>query len=519
MTVEKQKKDIFYSFIKGIERVGNKIPHPFYMFFYLGIFVLVLSAILGSMGLSVTYIAVGADGVAAETVTQVRNLISADYLQTAMAGFVKTYVNFAPLGLIMVMMLSIGYAQSTGLFEAALRKLLLGAPVYLVTFILSLVGVCANIASDAGIILSATLGAAMFSSIGRNPILGAVTAFVSCYGAWSANLLIAGTDVLLAGITQSAAESMGVAGPTHPMINYFFMASATFVIAGVTTFVTEKIMPKYITIGKITPPKDLEERVSPEQAKGLKWASFALLGYLAVVLIMTVPKTGVLRAADGTLIPKSPFISGIVSLLFFLFIIVGTAYGFGAGSIKKKEDIPTLMGNGIVSALSFYVVALPAAFFIQFFNDSKLATILAVSGGEFLKSLNFTGIPLAIAFVLLTAFINLIIPGASEKWMILAPIFVPMFAVMNFSPALTQLCYRIGDSVANPIAPINFYLPIFIAIISQYRKEDDPPYGVGTVMSMVVPYSIAYLIALVLQLVIFMAFGLPIGPGASLFLS
>lgn len=515
----KPKESLFYRLIKGIEKVGNRIPHPFYMFLYLAIAILILSAILGSMGVSVTYMGVAADGTVAETATTVRNLISAEYLQTTMANFVKIYINFAPLGLIMVMMLSIGYAQSTGLFEAALRKSLLGAPIYLVTFILAIVGVCANIASDAGIILAATLGGALFASIGRNPILGSLTGFVACYGAWSANLILAGTDVLLSGITQSAAESMGIPGPTHPMINYFFMAAATFVVAGLTTFVSEKIMPGYITIGKVSPPSDLKERVTPEQNRGLKWAGIAVLIYLAVVLLMTVPSNGILRAEDGSLIPKSPFISGIVSLLFVFFAVAGTAYGFGAGTIKSKDDIPTLMSSGIGSALTFYVVAFPAAFFIQFFNDSQLATVLAVSGGEFLKSLNFSGIPLAISFVILSGLINLLIPGASEKWMVLAPIFVPMFAVMDFSPALTQLCYRIGDSVANPLAPVNFYLPIFLAIISQYRKEDDPPYGIGTVMSLVFPYSIAYFIGLVLLLIVFMAFHIPAGPGAPLFLS
>lgn len=515
----KEKQNLFYRFIKGIEVVGNKIPHPFYMFLYLAIAVLILSAIMSAMGVSVTYLGVGADGKVAETVTTVRNLISADYLQSTMSGWVKTYVNFAPLGLIMVMMLSIGYAQSTGLFEAVLRKTLLGAPVFLVTFILSMVGVCSNIASDAGLILAATLGGAIFSSIGRNPIIGALTGFVSCYGAWSANLLIAGTDVLLSGITQSAAESMGVPGPTHPMVNYYFMAAATFVVAGITTFVTEKIMPKIVTIGKINPPSDLNERVTPEQNRGVKWAGWATLAYVVLILAMIIPPNGILRAADGSIIPKSPFISGIVSILFMLFVVAGTAYGFGAGTIKNKEDIPNLMGSGIVSALSFYVVALPAAFFIQFFNDSRIATILAVSGGEFLKSLNFSGIPLAVSFVLLSGFINLLVTGASEKWMILAPIFVPMFAVMNFSPALTQVCYRIGDSFANPMAPVNFYLPIFIAIISRYRKDDDPEYGIGTVMSLVVPYSLCYAVGLIALLIVFMMLGLPLGPGAPLFLS
>jgi aminobenzoyl-glutamate transport protein len=205
--------------------------------------------------------------------------------------------------------------------------------------------------------------------------------------------------------------------------------------------------------------------------------------------------------------------------LFFAFLVTGTAYGIGAGSIKSQKDIPVLMSNGLKGSLIFFAVSLPAAHFVKFFNDSNLATVLSVNGGEFLKSLNFTGVPLAIAFVLLCAFLNLFYTGASEKWMILAPIFVPMFATMNFSPALTQLCYRIGDSATNPIAPTSYFIPIALGVMAQYMSaEDAEKIGVGTLLSLTLPYSIALLVGLVALLIIFMLLGLPIGPGTPLYL-
>ena len=507
--------------IRAVEIVGNKIPHPFFMFLYLAIIILVLSWGLATLGVQASYISAGSDGALEEVTVSVRNLLSAEYFHTITSGFTKTYINFAPLGLIMVMMLSIGFAQATGLFDAALRKVLLGAPPFLVTFVICLVGVCANIASNAGIVLASTLGAAIFASLGRNPILGAICGFTTCYGAWSANLMVAGTDVLLAGITQAAAEGMGISAPAHPMINYFFMASATLVISIVATFITEKIMPNVITIGKVTPAGQLDgkERVTPAQNRGLRWAGIAAIVYVVILLFMTVPKNAILRAEDGSLIPSSPLVSGIVALLFAFFMATGIAYGIGCGTITKKEQIPAMMGEGLVSSLAFYVIALPAAFFIQFFGDSKIGTVIAVLGGEALQALNFDGIPLLVAFVVLCAFINLFMTGATEKWMILAPIFVPIFSMMGYSPALTQLAYRIGDSIGNPISPVATGIPILLAILEKYRKEDDPEYGVGTVISLALPYSIAFLVSFTLLMIVFVVFNIPIGPGAYIHLS
>lgn len=518
-TTAPAKKKGFARFINFVEVAGNKLPDPFFLFVAFALIVVTASFIFAKMGVSVTYMAASSGGGAAESVTVgVKNLLDAAYMQKMLKDFVNIYVGFAPLGLVMVMMIAIGFAQNTGLFNAFMKKTLLGAPAMIVTFMLAVMGVCANIASNGGIVFAASIGAALFASLGRNPILGAITGYVAGHGGFSANLIINGTDVLLGGITESAAASIGIVAPTNAMVNYYFLIVATFVIAGATTFVTEKIMPKYMKYGAIDQPIGMNEGLTEAEHKGLKYAGIVCAIFIVGLLACTIPQSGFLRNAEGGILPSSPFVDGITAIIFIFFTFVGCAYGVGAGTIKKQSDVPKFMESGLKGSLSFFVVALPAAFFIQFFNDSKLATVIAIKGAAVLQAMNLNGIALAVGFVLLTGFLNLFMTSGSSKWLILAPIFVPMFSVMNFSPALTQLAYRIGDSITNPIAPVNYFLPVIIAIMTQYKRPEDPEIGLGSIISMTLPYSIAYGIALISLLVIWMLFNIPMGPGAALFL-
>lgn len=501
-----------------IERVGNKLPEPFFLFTLLAIFTLLLSFVLSKMNVSAGYMTLpGTQGEYSGPVV-IENLLSTEYLISFMTNFTKTYISFAPLGLIMVMTLAIGYAQDTGLFNAVMKKCVLGAPLFLVTFILSLVSVSANIASNAGVVFATAIGAAVFASLGRNPILGAVTGYVSVHGGFGANLLITGTDVLMSGITEAAAVSISLSAPVHPMINFYFMAAASIVIAVVTTFITEKIMAPSIKYGNTYKNPEIGEKVTASENRGLFYCLCTFLIFVSFLLWGIFSENGFLLNEAGGLLPKSPFIDSIDAILFFSFFIAGTAYGIGAGTIKKQKDITRYMGNGLKDSISFFVVALPAAFFIKFFDDSNLAPVLAVKGAAILESMKLSGIMLAVAFVLFTAFLNLFLTSGSSKWLILAPIFVPMFSVMNFSPALTQLAYRIGDSITNPIAPVNYFLPVVLAVMVQYQSKEEPEIGLGSLISMTLPYSFGYLIALILLLIFWMLFSLPLGPGTEIYL-
>jgi len=516
-TAAPQKKSMFEKFIKGIEIVGNMLPHPFWLFTYLSLIVLGLSYYLGEAGVSVTYLAAARGGGAPkETTVSVLNLLSYKEMRTFMAGYVKTYVNFAPLGLIIVMTLGIGLVEQSGMISALMRKTILGAPSYLVTAVLAVVGINANLASDAGIIFTPAIGGAVFKALGRNPWVGVIAGFAAASGGFTANFFIAGTDALLAGITQSAAQGMNVAGPTHPLINWYFMAVATIIVMFVTTWVTEKFTVK--VLGDTAHDKDSDEllkhAVTPEENRGLRWAAVVGVLVIGAILYLTLPEGSFFRADDGTIVPSSPFLSSIVAILFFLFFFVGIAYGFGAGTIKKMEDVPKLMQKGLSGGLSFMVVVLPAAIFVQLFNASKLTTILAVNGAHWLEKMNLGGIPLLLMFILLCTFINLFITSGSAKWLIMAPIFVPMFSIVGFPPALTQVAYRIGDSSSNIISPLSYYVPVIIGLLEQYRSDPDTKIGIGTVISLEMPYTIAYLIFFSALLIVWYTLGIPLGPGA-----
>ena len=511
-----QKKGI-YKFLDWVEKVGNKLPSPFMLFVILMVFTMVLSMVLSWAGLSVTYYT-GVGGELTQTTVTVQNLLSREVLTDIISRFTSIYVGFAPLGLVLVMMMGIGLVEHTGLISALMRKTLLGAPPALVTIVLAFVGVNANLASDAGMIFAAAMGGALYKALGRNPKLGIVVGFAASSGGFTANILIAGTDGLLAGITQTVAEGSGIVFNVNPAMNWYFMLVATFVVTGVTAFIAEKVTAKSLAheVIEVDETELKKHELTPEENRGLRAAGIALLVYVALLLVALVPEDGFLRGPDGGVL-QSPFMSGIVAIIFFFFVSTGIAYGIAAGAIKGEGDIARFMQKSVTGAAPFLVVALAASMFIQMFNASGLTAIIAVNGAEFIGGLGIGIIPLSISFILLTAFINLFTISGSAKWLILAPVFVPMFAMMGISPAFTQVAYRIGDSATNIISPLSPLLPVIIGIFDQYKRKEDPPAGFGTVISYALPYSIAYMVTLTLLLIAFILLGLDVGPGAPIF--
>ncbi|MCL1874632.1 MAG: AbgT family transporter [Synergistaceae bacterium] len=523
MTDKIGKKGKFEGFIKWIEVVGNKFPHPFWLFAILALLVMLLSYMLD--GVSVTYMAAKAGEAPTETKATIVNLLSYDAIRTFLAGFVRTYVNFAPLGLILTMMLGIGLVEQTGMISALMRKTILGAPRWLVTAVIALVGINANLASDAGIIFTPVIAAAVYKALGRNPWVGIAVGYAAASGGFTANIFVAGTDALLSGITKSAIEGVPYIPadvPVHPLINYYFMVAATVILVVLTVYVTEKYTVKLLGDG--TGTADAEElkkhTVTPAENRGLLYALLALAAYIGIIVLLTNPQESLFRAKDGSLLPSSPLLASVMPILFFLFFFVGIAYGYGAGVIKKGEDIPKLMSKGLIGSVGFMVVVLPASLFVELFRMSRFDTILSVKGAEMLKALNMGGIWVLLGFIILATFLNLFMMSGSAKWLILAPIFVPMFAQLNppLSPALTQIAYRVGDSCTNIITPLSYYLPVVIGLLEQYKKEGDPEVGVGTVISMAMPYTIFYILGFTLLLVVWYFAGWDLGPGTPLLL-
>lgn len=516
--------------LAGVEKVGNWLPHPFWLFAILAAITVLLSWILNKIGWAATYQTV-VDGVLTDTTVSVVNLATGATLGYYLQNFIKIFVNYYPLGMLIFMTIAVGFAEKVGFFDALMRKAVIGAPIMLVFVVIAFVGVNSSIGFGAGVVFTMVIAAAVFKSLGLHPWIGIIMGYAAADGGYTACLMISSVDTTLAGISGQIVEAnhivdaTGALPPTHAMINYYYVFVATFLITAVCVLVT-----KYVTVPYLNKQHpelvlkrdeaDLEKmKVKPNEKKGLKYAGWTSIGFVLLVTAVCLPVNSFMRAEDGTLIPNSPFLNMIIPLLFFFFMAIGTAYGMGVGNIKKWQDIPITMEKCLGLAASFMIVCLTACIFVDLFSASKLATVLAAKGAALLTSWNVGPVTLFILIILLSCFVNLFITSNSGKWVMLAPFLVPMLAMLNVSPAMTQILYRIGDSSFNIISPVELNVPIALGLLETYKVSKQDKVGIGTLISMELPYALAFVVVFFLLVLVFYLFDLPLGPGASIFLS
>lgn len=527
-----KKKSFVNKFIDLIEKGGNKLPHPFILFGYLVIITMVASYILNLMGLEVTYFSgaktIGEQG--KEVTVKVVNLLSKENLKYIVTKFPDIFINFVPLKLIMVMMAASAFVEKTGFFEVLMKKYLLKAPKSLVTFALVFVAVNASIMSDAGTYFSISMGGIIFSALGRNPLIGVILGFVGASGGFTANLFLSGNDALIGGITESAVRTTGANVVINPAINYFFMASSTLFLALTVTLFTEKVVVKMVGDGDGEQKLDLLEKhkLTSDQEKGLKYAFYGFLFFLVVMLVLTIPSNAFFRNEVGGFLPKSPLFDGIVTIISFFFLSVGIPYGIAVGEIKKSEDIPRIISLGMRQTIPILTTSLVVALFIDLLNKSNIFRIIAIKGADVLKSANVGVIALCLIVVLVTTMINPFMTSGSSKWLLIAPMVVPMFTALNVNPAYAQLAFRIGDSCTNIISPLHAAIPVIIAILVEYQEDGKIPLrpgetehreiGMGTIFSLTIPYSMVLLLTMTVMMIVWLVFDLPIGPGVSLYI-
>ncbi len=499
--------NLFNKFLKLIERSGNALPHPVSIFAILAGIVILLSAVGSWMNLSVIHPGNG-------KLIYVVNLFSVEGLHRILTGTVTNFTGFAPLGTVLVAMIGIGIAEYSGLISALMRLLVLSAPKGLLTGTIVFSGVLSNVASEIGYVLLVPLAAIIFLAAGRNPLAGLAAAFAGVSGGYSANLLLGTVDPLLSGLSTEAARIIDPTYNVNPAANFYFMFVSTFLITIVGTLVTEKIViPR---LGKYTGDEQPEKltSITPLEKRGLIYALISSVLLTVVILFGLVPEFGFLRGTDGDLL-HSPFMSGIVTFIFFSAFVVGIAYGVGAETIKRDADVVKGMGKSIETLGSYIVIVFFAAQFVAYFNWTNLGLILAVKGAEGLKMLSLGAIPLMIAFILISALTNMLMGSASAKWALMAPVFIPMFMLLGYTPEFTQNAYRIGDSVTNIISPTMSYFAYIIALVQRYDKES----GMGTLIAMMMPYTIFFMISWILLFIVFIIFNIPVGPGSALYLN
>ncbi len=492
-------------FLGFVERVGNALPHPASLFGILALSVLLLSWIGSMLGWGAVHPATG-------EYVEVDNLLSRGGLHRILLEMVSNYTGFAPLGIVMVAMLGIGIAESSGLISAGVRSLVVGAPKKLLTFIVVFTGVLSNVASDLGYLLIIPIAGTIFLSVGRHPIAGMAAAFAGVSGGFSANIIIGTIDPLLAGLSTEAAHIIDPEYYVMPTANYYFMAASAVIVTLIATWVTDKwIEPRLGAYKGDVSPEPIE-KLTPVEKKGLRRVGYAFLVWVAIFAVCLIPKNGILRADDGSVL-GSPVLKGFISVLFVVVGSLGIVYGFVTKKFKSDADVVRGMSDGLKGLISFLVLVFFAAQFVAWFKWSNLGLVLAIGGANWLNAINIGTIPLIILFILFAAFLNMFMGSASAKWAILAPVFIPMFMLLGYSPELSQAVYRIGDSITNIISPMMSFFALIIVYFEKYDKKA----GIGTLISTMLPYTVALFIGWTILIIAWVMIGLPLGPGAGLY--
>ncbi|MGL5757403.1 AbgT family transporter [Plesiomonas sp.] len=498
------KNSMMNRFLNGVERAGNKLPDPAIMFLYALILVWVVSAVLSQMTFDMVNPTNG------ETV-QVNNLLTGAALTSFLANMVTTFTSFAPLGIVLVAMLGVGVAEQSGYINTGLKKLLRVTPAKLLTPMLIFVAMLSHTAADAGYVLVIPIGGIIFHAAGRHPLVGLAAAFAGVSGGFAANFIPCGNDALLQGFTQAAARLLDGDYTVNTLCNVFFGMASSVMITLVGWWVTERIVEPRVSKmqlnDELPEPEDMTA-YSEADNRGFRAASLTMLGGLLLLAALLWPETSPLRAADGSLTSYSaPVMKSIVPLIFLLFIFPGIVYGRVAGTFKSGKDVIDAMSSTMSKMGSYMVMAFFCAQFIKAFGDSNLGTLLALSGAGVLKDMALPGEVTIIGMVLLTAMVNILIGSASAKWALLSPIMVPMLMAVGLSPELTQAAFRIGDSTTNIITPLMVFFPLVVVYCQRYVKET----GVGTLVSIMMPYSIAFMISWIIFLLCWWGLGLPLG--------
>lgn len=494
-----------------IERVGNKLPHPYILFLWLCLILAVVSTVCSLAGINVVNPSNG------ETVF-VKAILSRDGIVWLLENMLSNFQGFSPLGLVLAMQMAIGFSERAGLLTTALRKAILGVPLWALTATVLFLGINGSIASEASIIVVPALAAAAFETVGMHPIAGLLAGYAATNAGFTACLIVAGTDVMLSGVTESAAQMIDPSMTVNAACNWYFMAVSVFTLTAAGVFVNKKfIVPRLGTYdpanGEDVEAVDNSNEVTPLQSKALRAAGIFSILFIVVLALLVIPAGAPLRAEDGTIL-NGPFIKGLVPILMIYFILVGVIYGRIAGTVKTGADIPAMMGQSLESMTGYIVLVFVIAQFISMFTYTNLGIIIAVTSADALQAAGITGIPLMLFFIFLCCVVNLFMTSGSGKWYIFAPILVPMMMMLGYNPAFAQIIYRIGDSSTNVITPIYAYIPIAIGMAKKYDRN----FGMGTLISLMLPYSIAFLLVWVVQMIVWVMFNLPLGPGVNVFL-
>ncbi len=536
-------------FLDLIERVGNKVPHPAILFLLLCLGMILLSQVFYWLGASATYEVVKpvaipveqydiagsimpgeqlpaeqADATDYKVVTETvkaQGLLTADGIRFLFTSFVRNFMGFTAMGIILIVMIGVGVAELSGLIASLIRKLVAVSSVGTLTYIIVFLGIISSIASDAGYLVLIPLGAAAFMSVGRHPLAGMAAAFAGVAGGFGVNLLVTPTDAILTEITNEAIHLVNPAQSIDITANLYFGIGSTIVLTVVLAVVTTRIVEKRLgaydsTLAPVgernaDEPDAFADITAEQDSKGLRYAGIGTLLVLVVVGLLTFPPSAPLRdTVTGAIIGTSPFMDSLIVIITLVFLGAGLGYGRGAGTLTSSNDVIAAIQKSWAGLAGLLFLFLLIAQFIAYFNYSNLAQIAAVRLGDTIETMNVGSAWLLLGAIGITVVVGIIMPQAIAKWALLAPIFVPLFLRLGVGPETVLAAYRVGDSPINIVTPIMAYFPLIVVFAARYDKRS----GIGTIIALMLPYFIALTIAWTLLFVVWYLLGIPLGPGS-----
>ncbi len=539
-----EKRTFIQKALDGVEKVGNKVPHPVLMFLYLIAFIIVLSHVLYMLGVSVTTEVIepvpvqvqpeyyadttatnvdspataaydeGSFTIRTETIP-IQSLLTIEGIRFIFSSFLPNFAGFTVVATIFVAMIGVGVAEEAGMMAALIRKLVKVAPARLITFIIVLLGGISSVATDAGYLILIPLGAAAFLSLKRHPVAGLVAAFAGVSVAFAVNILITPLDAMLTEMTNEAYQLVNPNGSISIVANLYFNIFFTVFMAIVVTIVTERMIEprlgKYVPDpgeGGATTQDDEKVDIAAEE-RGLRQALFWFLGGLAFILLITLPPGAPLRRPTGEIDVSSPLLDSLIFIITLLFLFAGIGYGRGAGTIKSSNDVIAGVTKTFAGLASLIFLLLIISQFIGLFNYSNMPQVLGVTLAGILEQANIGAVPLLVGMILVIFLLDFVIPGSMPKWAIFAPVFVPLFVNLGVAPQTVLAAYRLGDSPANIITPLMVYFPFIVMVAQRYDKK----VGIGSIISLMLPYTLVVLVVWLILFVLWFVLGIPLGPG------
>lgn len=496
-----------------VAQIGNRLPDPLTLFALMAFVVVLASAILSGMGVTIL------EGTEFEQSYEVVSLLSWAGIRWMFLSAIDNFMGFAPLGPVLTVMIGIGIAERTGFITMGLRVLVDSVPKNLITATLIFACVMSSMVADAGYIVLTPLGALIFAGLGRHPIAGLAAAYAGVSGGFSANLLITGLDPMLARLTGQAAQIIDPNYTVHATANYYFMVVSTIMLTVLGTWVTTKFVEPML--GEWDPSQASEPLEDAQKLSGDERRHFMIAMLVGLVVAGGIAFLGIWSGSPlrDAIEPGEPAVNKLNSyfqsvevLIALLFMIPGIVYGVLNKTIKSDKDVANMAATSMSTMGAYIVLAFVAGQFIAYFDWSKIGVVTAVKGASLMQSMELQGIVLLLAFIVVSSILNLFMGSASAKWAFMAPIFVPMLMMMQLSPEAVQAAYRIGDSVTNIITPLMPYLPIIIVFAQRYVKDIQ----IGTVLTVMLPYSAVFAIGWTLLFIIWITLGIPLGPGAEL---